>query len=54
MDNEIAAKISSVINALNTIEVKGKTNLVNLGGCIAVLEDIIRNVPAKADTSKTE
>lgn len=37
-------KLMSVITALNSIEVKGKANLMNLGGCIAVLEEICQNM----------
>ena len=40
MNKNILNKIASVINALNGIEVKGKTNLMNLSGSIAVLEEV--------------
>lgn len=40
MNKEAMEKLSSVIEVLGNIEVRGKTNLLNLGGCIAVLEEI--------------
>ncbi len=36
---EIINNIVSVVNVLNTIDVHGKQALLNLGGCIAVLEE---------------
>jgi len=43
--NEITNRLMQVINALNNIDVKGKTNLMNLGGCIAILEEICGELP---------
>lgn len=40
MDKESIEKLSSVIEVLGNIEVKGKANLLNLGGCIAILEEV--------------
>lgn len=40
MSKESIESLSNVIEALGNIEVRGKTNLLNLGGCIAVLEEI--------------
>lgn len=40
MNSEILQKLSSVIAALNNIEVKGKQNLINLYGAIAALDEI--------------
>ena len=40
----IMQKLTSVINALNGIDVKGKQNLLNLGGCISVLEECLQDV----------
>lgn len=39
MKQEIINNITSVVNVLNTIDVHGKQSLLNLGGCIAVLEE---------------
>lgn len=44
MSKESIEKLSSVIKVLENIEVKGKSNLLNLGGCIAVLEEIRKSV----------
>lgn len=40
MNKEIIKKLSEVIQGLERIEVKGKNNLLNLGGSIAMLEEI--------------
>ena len=40
MKNEIMQKLNAVLNALNSISVNGKSNLVNLSGSISVLEDV--------------
>lgn len=40
MNRETIEKLSSVIEVLGNIEVKGKANLLNLGGCIAILEEV--------------
>lgn len=39
-NNEIISKMTAVINTLNNITVNGKQNLMNLCGCISVLEEI--------------
>lgn len=44
MNKQTLNKLASVINALNSIEVKGKTNLMNLGGCIAVIEELCQEI----------
>ena len=57
MNKNILNKIASVINALNGIEVKGKTNLMNLSGSIAVLEEVcqeIANAPEEPAAEATE
>jgi len=38
--NEIKNNVAMVINALNTIDVRGKNNLTALGGSIGVLESV--------------
>jgi hypothetical protein len=40
MRDQIINKISSVIVALNTVQVCGKNNLGNLAGSISVLENV--------------
>lgn len=40
MNKEIIEGLSNVIRGLGNIEVKGKANLLNLGGCIAILEEL--------------
>lgn len=56
MNKQTLNKLASVVNALNSIEVKGKTNLMNLGGCIAVIEELCQEIagtisePTEAET----
>lgn len=55
MKNEIIQRIYGVLNALNNISVKGKANLSNLSGSIAVLEEmaaILENADAAAPAAK--
>lgn len=49
MNNQILNKLASVVNALNNIEVKGKANLMNLGGCIAIIEEICQDINTTND-----
>ena len=41
MKNDIIQRLIAAINAMNTIPVSGKQNLVNLSGSIAVIEEVI-------------
>ena len=43
-EEEIFSNIKAVVNTLNCISVSGRNNLVNLGGCIQVLEDILKAI----------
>lgn len=54
MNKEMVDKLSSVIDVLGHIEVKGKNNLLNLGGSIAILEEVRQNFleTLSADKSK--
>lgn len=54
MNKQNIEKIVSVINALNGIEVKGKTNLMNLSGSIAVLEEVYRDMANEHQSEKIE
>ena len=47
MNKQTLNKLVSAIGALNNIEVKGKTNLMNLGGCISIIEEVCQEI---ADT----
>jgi hypothetical protein len=40
MKNEIMQRLAVVLNALNNIDVKGKANLANLSGSIAMIEEV--------------
>ena len=54
MNKDIVNKIVSVVNALNGIEVKGKTNLMNLSGSIAVLEDVCQEIINNTEETATK
>lgn len=55
MNTQILNKLTSVVNALNNIEVKGKANLMNLGGCIAIIEEVCQEIAtAKNEPAETE
>ncbi|MBQ7821301.1 MAG: hypothetical protein IJ391_03360 [Clostridia bacterium] len=55
MNTQILNKLASVVNALNNIEVKGKANLMNLGGCIAIIEEVCQEiVSANENSDKAE
>ncbi len=41
MKDELIQSLSVVLNALDNIEVKGKANLANLSGSIAMIENVI-------------
>lgn len=40
-------KLMSVMTALNNIEVKGRQNLVNLSGCIALVDEVCKSLSAE-------
>lgn len=54
MNSQILNKLASVVNALNSIEVKGKTNLMNLGGCIAVVEEVCQEIAGTISEHENE
>jgi hypothetical protein len=50
---EVIGRLNAVLNALNTISVSGKANVLNLGGCIALTEEIIQGL-SKEEEKKEE
>ena len=40
MKEEIMQRLTVVLNALNSVSVSGKSNIGNLGGSIAMIEEI--------------
>lgn len=54
MNIENTNKLLSVINALNNTEVKGKINLMNISGSIAVLEDMYQSMIDEQNTKQKE
>lgn len=57
MDENIVMKLSGVLNALNSIDVRGRSNMQNVLGCIGIIEGIINDMQkghVKAAQDKTE
>lgn len=52
MEKELIEGMSAVIRALENVEVKGKTNLINLSGCIAILENMRQKYINYIDSSQ--
>lgn len=44
MKNEVLQRLMSVINSLNTIEVKGKANIGAIYGALVVLEETVQKI----------
>lgn len=40
MKDEVMKRLNTVLNALNSIDVRGKANLANLSGSIAFVEEV--------------
>ncbi|MDD5021787.1 MAG: hypothetical protein PHR82_06650 [Endomicrobiaceae bacterium] len=51
---EVIGRLSAMLNALNTISVSGKANVLNLGGCIALTEEIIQGLSKEEEEKKEE
>lgn len=54
MEHEMIQKLQYVIHALNRITVSEKTNLLNLGGSIGILEDILQSCKTETDPENSE
>ena len=54
MKDQVMQQLGFVLNALNNVYVKGKANLANLSGSIAILEeDVLNNAEFVEATSKS-
>ena len=56
MKDQVMQQLGFVLNALNNVYVKGKANLANLRGSIAILEevaDVLNNAEFVEATSKS-
>lgn len=56
MKDQIMQQLGFVLNALNNVSVKGKVNLANLSGSIAMIEeiaDVLNNAEIVESTSKS-
>lgn len=49
---ETLDRLSAVLQALNSIDVRGKTNMTNLVGCIQILERISADIEAEETPKK--
>lgn len=60
MKEDVISRINMVINALNSVSVRGEENLANLSGSIGVLKGILNTLqnciitPNQENTEKTE
>lgn len=54
--NETIQNLIAVVNVLNTLRVAGKQDLLNLGGSIDMLEQIVQSLsaPAQEDAQKSK
>lgn len=43
-NKEVIGRLGAMLNALNSISVRGKENVLNLGGCIALTEELIQGI----------
>lgn len=48
---DLLNKTSAVISTLNTLEIKGKQNLLNLAGCIGVVEEVQQTIAMQPEDS---
>lgn len=56
MKDQVMQQLGFVLNALNNVYVKGRANLANLSGSIAILEevaDVLNNAEIVEATSKS-
>lgn len=51
---EIINQLTQVIRALSNVETCGKQNLLNLGGSIDILENVVRALSAPPETASAE
>ena len=54
MKDEIMQRLNVVLNALNSISVRGKSDLANLSGSIAVIEEVAGMLDGAEITASAE
>lgn len=52
IDKEILEGLQNVTNALNHVSCEGMQNLLNLGGSIGILNEIIQNLIIRMEQNK--
>lgn len=54
MKDDVTQRMMIILNALNNISVSGKSNLANLSGSIAMLEDVLDDIKSAGVEVKTK
>lgn len=54
MNRELITQLGTIIGVLETVDVKGQSNLLNLGGSIAALKDIYDKCVVSINSDETE
>jgi hypothetical protein len=52
-NKELCAELGSVVGALNTVVTSGTQNLLNLGGSINLINEVIKVLNCKPEPDKT-
>lgn len=52
-NKELCAELGSVVGALNTVATSGAQNLLNLGGSINLINEVIKVLNCKPEPDKT-
>lgn len=52
-NKELCAELGSVVGALNTVTTSGAQNLLNLGGSINLINEVIKVLNCKPEPDKT-
>ena len=53
-NKELCAELGSVVGALNTVATSGAQNLLNLGGSINLINEVIKVLNCKPEPEKDE
>lgn len=53
-NKELCEELSNVGNALNTVQTSGMQNLLNLGGAINLINEIIKELYNKPESAEQE
>lgn len=54
MNNELIARLSAVVQSLNTVQVNGLNNLRNLYGSICIIQEVIETMSKNEYATKEQ